>query len=89
MGDDDDGAAEIARGVSSNQSDRGQVEVVGRLVEQQHVGPREQQLRQLDAHQPAAAEARERPGRAFVVEAEPREHARDTRASRSKPPPAR
>ena len=32
------------------------VEVVGRLVEQQHVGVLEQQLGQLDAHAPASAE---------------------------------
>jgi hypothetical protein len=34
--------------------------VVGRLVEQQHVGRRQEQLRQLDPHEPAARERRER-----------------------------
>jgi hypothetical protein len=49
--------------------------VVGGLVEEQHVGRREQQLRQLHAHQPAAAEGGERPPRCLAPEAEPRQHA--------------
>jgi len=55
--------------------DRGEIQVVGGLVEQQHVGRREQQLRQLHAHQPAAAEGGQRPPRRLAREAEPRQHA--------------
>ena len=36
--------------------DRLDVQVVGRLLKQQHVGPPQQQFGQLDAHAPAAAE---------------------------------
>ena len=46
-----------------------EVQVVGGLVEQQHVGRREQQLRQLHAHQPAAAEGGERPPGSLTREA--------------------
>ena len=59
--------------------------MVGRLVEQQHVGLGEQQLRQLDAHAPAAREARERPLAALGVEAEAlRARARRARRARSR-----
>ena len=72
MGDDDDGALKAREGLLEK-PDRGQVEVIGRLVEQQHVGSREQELRQLDPHQPAAAEARERTRCPLIVEAQTRE----------------
>jgi len=49
--------------------------MVGGLVEQQHIGRREQQLRQLHAHQPAAAEGGKRPPGSLTREAEPRQHA--------------
>ena len=62
--------------------ERGQVEVIGGLVEQQHLRILEQQLRQLDAHQPAAREARERARARGGVEAEPLEHALDSRLAR-------
>ena len=54
--------------------DRFDVEVIGRLVHQQHVGPAEQHARQRDAHFPAAGE---RPHVAIdlvVVESEPVQH---------------
>jgi hypothetical protein len=39
---------------------RVEVEVVGRLVEQQQVGARRERLREVEAHAPAAREARDR-----------------------------
>ena len=55
--------------------------MIGRLVEQQHVGFGEQQLRQLDAHPPTAREARERSLAIGLREAESREHARHARGA--------
>ncbi len=40
--------------------DRVEVEVVGRLIEQQQVGPAHQRLREVEPHAPAAREARHR-----------------------------
>ena len=56
--------------------------MVGGLVEQQHVGRGEQELRELDAHQPAAAEARQGPGAGGLGEAQAVEHALDPRRAR-------
>ena len=52
---DEDGAV-VARKEALEPTDAGKVEVVGRLVEQQHVGVAKQQLGELDAHLPAAGE---------------------------------
>ena len=49
------------------------VEMVGRLVEQQHVGATQKQFRQLDAHAPAAAEFRCRTAEIAAVETETHE----------------
>ena len=76
---DHDDRAAVAVEKALEPLDRGQVEVVGGLVEQQHVGLGEQQLRQLDAHPPAAGEARERARAILLCEAEAREHARHAR----------
>ena len=56
-----------------------EVEVVGRLVEQQHVGRGEQQAGERDAHLPPAREAVERPALHLLVEAEPHQDARGAR----------
>ena len=50
-------AAGIARQVLLEPQDRFEVEMVGRLVEQQQVGPVHQRARQVEAHAPAAGEA--------------------------------
>ena len=51
--------------------------MVGRLVEEEHVRFGQQQLPELDPHQPAAAERVERPTARVRVEAEALEHAFD------------
>ena len=74
---DEDDRVRVAGQVGLEPVARVEIEVVGRLVEQQQVGPAEQQLRQREAHLPAA---RERVGRLLerrVGEAEPAEHGRD------------
>src|SRR3546814_6376671 len=57
---DDDKLARIASQEAFQPHRRLQVEVVGRLVEQQQVGVREEQRRKRDAHLPPAREAVER-----------------------------
>jgi hypothetical protein len=52
---------------------RVEVEVVGRLVEQQQVGARRERLREVEAHAPAAREARDRVGVARVGDAQARQ----------------
>ncbi len=52
---------------------RFKVEVVRRLVEQQHVGRREQQGSQRDAHLPAARIAVERQALHLLIEAKPQQ----------------
>ena len=54
--------------------DRLDVEVVGRLVHQQHVGPAEQHARHRDAHLPAARQRADVAVDPLVVEAEPVQH---------------
>ena len=54
--------------------DRFDVEVVGRLVHQQHVGPAEQHARQRDAHLPAAGERADVAIDLVVLEAEAVQH---------------
>ena len=53
-----------------------EIEMVGRLVEQQQVGLAEQQLRQRDPHLPAAGEGFGRPFEVSRLEAEATEHRR-------------
>ena len=55
------------------------VEIVGRFVEQQEVGPGEQHRGERDPHAPAAGIFGERPALSRVVEAEPLEDARRPR----------
>ena len=55
MGNEDDGAAEVVQQVFQP-DDGAHVEVVGGLIEQQHVWPRDQHPRQPDAPPPAAGE---------------------------------
>ena len=87
MRDHDHTAAKVREGFFEP-CDRRQIEVVGRFVEQQDVGIGEQQLCQLDAHQPAAAERTQRPAAVVGLEAgEP--GTRSTRASRSNRRPDR
>ena len=59
--------------------DRGKIEMVRRLVEEQHVRLREQELGELDTHEPAATERPERPLAVRGIEAEPGEDAFDAR----------
>jgi len=56
--------------------------VVGRLVEEQHLGAREQQLRQGSAHTLAAAELGDRPPKVGCAETEARERRCDAGAKR-------
>jgi hypothetical protein len=50
-----------------------EIEMVGRLVEQQQVGARRERLREIEAHPPSAGEARDRIGVSRLREAEARE----------------
>ena len=61
---------------------RFEIEVVGRLVEQQQVGLGQQQLGQRDAHLPAAAELIGLPRPILFAEAEAGEHAAHLRVER-------
>ncbi|MBQ1754046.1 MAG: hypothetical protein II002_03835 [Bacteroidales bacterium] len=56
MGDEHQRAGERPFQVVFQPLDGLDVEMVGRLVEQQHVGPAQQDLRQFDAHVPALRE---------------------------------
>ena len=80
MGDDDRGARILRQGLLEP-LDRRQVEVVRGLVEQQDVGSGKQQLRELDAHEPAAAERPERARAGVGVESQTAEHALDPRGA--------
>jgi hypothetical protein len=55
---------------------RFEIEMVGRLVEQQQIGLAEEQLRQRDAHLPSTGEPLRRPLEIGRFEAEPAEHRR-------------
>src|SRR3546814_6609333 len=76
---DDDKLARIASQEAFQPHRRLQVEVVGRLVEQQQVGVREEQRRKRDAHLPPAREAVERLCLHRLVEAEADQDARGAR----------
>ena len=76
--------------------DRLDVEMVGRLVHQQHVGLAEQHARHRDAHLPAAGERADVAVDPLVVEAEAVQHfarlrsrARSRRGARTPPAPRR
>ena len=60
MADDDDGARIVGQMVFQPQR-AFEVEIVGRLVQQQQIGRREQRRRQRHPHAPAAGEFRARP----------------------------
>ena len=62
--------------------DRVEVEVVGRLVEQQQVGRAHQRLREVQPHAPAAGKARHRVVHLLVREAEPMQQLFGARARR-------
>ena len=70
MADQEQGAR-IAREVVLEPEARLEVEVVGRLVEQEQIGLGEQHRGQRHPHPPAAGEARERPRLGFLLEAQP------------------
>jgi len=70
VGDEDDRGVEVDE-VGLEPLQRGDVEVVGRLVEQQQVGLGRQRPRQRGSRQLAAGERRERPLGLLGVEAEP------------------
>ena len=76
VGDEDDGGVEVAQ-VALQPLQRGDVEVVGRLVEQQQVGPGRQRPRQRGAGQLAAGEGRERALGLLAAEAEAAQHGED------------
>ena len=67
---DDDHGARIAREMIGQPQRAFEIEIVGRLVEQQQVGLGEQHRRERDAHAPAAGEIRARALLRGVVEAE-------------------
>ena len=68
---DDDHARRIARQVIDEPQRPFEIEIIGRLVEEQQVGLGEQHRRQGDAHAPAAGEFRQRPSLRRGVEAQP------------------
>ena len=75
MADQDQGAAVIAQKPLEPQ--RGfEVEMIGRLVEQQQVGLGEEDRRERNPHPPAARQICDRPALHHLVEAEPGEDAR-------------
>ncbi len=69
MGDDDEGAPEVAQ-VAFEPLDRGDVEVVRRLVEQEQVGIGEERLREQHPQAEAAGELAHRPLVPLRLEAE-------------------
>ncbi len=60
-----------------------EVEIVGRLVEQQHFGRGEQHGGERDAHAPAAGELAAGAGLRLLVEAEARQNARPRERARN------
>ncbi len=72
-------AAGIARQILLKPEYRFQVEVIGRLIEQQQVGPVHQRARQVEAHAPAAGEAVYRAFQRVAGEAQPVQQLRGTR----------
>ena len=71
---DEDDRALVGAQEALEPRDRLEVEVVGRLVEQQHVGLAQQQLREREAHLPAAGELVGEPLEVRLLEAEAEEH---------------
>ncbi len=71
---DEDDRALVGTQEALDPGDRLEVEVVGRLVEQEHVGLAEQQLRERKAHLPAAGELVGEPLEVRLLEAEAEEH---------------
>ena len=67
----DDQRALVAAEEGQQPLARLEVEVVGRLVEEQRVGAREQELGQVDAHPPAAREGAQLAVHALLAEAQP------------------
>ena len=81
MADDDD-ARRIAREIVDEPERAFEIEIIGRLVEQQQIRLREQHRRQRDAHAPAAGEFRQRAVLRLGVEAEAGRMARRARRRR-------
>ncbi len=81
VADDDDGVR-IAANVVLEPQRAFEVEIVGRLVEQQQVRLGEEHACERHAHPPAAGEGRGRAQLRFVIEAEAGENARGTRLRR-------
>ena len=71
---DDDHRAGVALQPGLEPDERVEVEVVGRLVEQHQVGRAHQRARELQAHAPAAREARHRHVELADLEAEAEQH---------------
>ena len=71
-------AAGVAREVLLQPQDGFEVEVVGRLVQQQQVGAAHQGAGQVEAHAPAAGEARHRARQLLGAESQPVEQLRGT-----------
>ena len=78
VGDEDDGAG-VTSDVAFEPELGIDIEVVGRLVEQQHLGFAQQQLRERDAHLPTAGELAGVALEVGVFEAEAGEHLFDAR----------
>ncbi len=74
---DQDDRVRVGRQVFLEPVARVEIEVVGRLVEQQQAGPPEQQLGQRDAHLPAARERLGGLAEVVLAEAEAAQHGRD------------
>ncbi len=71
---DEDDRTLVRTEESLDPGDRFEVEVVGRLVEQEHVGLAEQQLRERKAHLPPTGELVGEPLEVRLLEAEAEEH---------------
>ena len=71
-------AAGIARQILFQPDDGFEVEVVGRLVEQQQIGAVHQRARQIEAHAPAAGEAAHRAFQRVGLEAQSAQQLRGT-----------
>ena len=74
---DEDHRVRVGREVFLEPVARVEIEMVGRLVEQEQPGPAEQQLGQRDAHLPAARERLGRLGEVVLAEAEAAQHGGD------------
>ena len=79
---DQEQRARIARQPPLEPQHRVEVEMIGRLVEQQQVGAAHQRLCEIEAHAPAAGEFRDRPCEVAGRETQARKQARGARRRR-------